>query len=270
MYRTTSRQQYKTSNSSHITIRKLHPPLRYILLTLSLLLIGWIGSWSQAIKRGNTHYETGAYDAAVEAYQAAAMDRPEDPISHYNLGTALYQKKQFEKAADQFRRSLDVTDPTYRAQGYYNLGNAQIQLNDIAGAIRSYKGALRLNPTDLDAKHNLELALEKSESGEGNKDQQEQEQQQQNQQNSNEQQSNQQNQENPAASEGQNQESSEQEPTSEESASQLEQESVQPPVEMSKEDAIRLLDAVKDDEKEIQKKILQKRFSRRQRPEKDW
>ena len=30
------------------------------------------------------------------------------------------------------------------------------------------------------------------------------------------------------------------------------------------------LDAVKDDEKEIQKKILQKRFSRRQRSEKDW
>ena len=42
------------------------------------------------------------------------------------------------------------------------------------------------------------------------------------------------------------------------------------PVEMSKEDAIRLLETVKDDEKEIQKKILQKRFSRRQRHEKDW
>ena len=279
MYRTTSRQQYKTSNSLHVTIRKLHPPSRYIFLTLSLLLIGWIGSWSQAIKRGNAHYEAGAYDAALEAYQSATTDRPEDAVSHYNLGTALYQKKQFEAAADEFRRSLDVTDPIYRAQGYYNLGNVQIQLNDIAGAIRSYKSALRLNPTDLDAKHNLELALEKleqkpqqnqSESGEGDKDQQEQEQQQQSQQNSNEQQSNQQNQENPAASEGQNQGSSEQESTSEESASQLEQESAQHPVEMSKEDAIRLLDAVKDDEKEIQKKILQKRFSRRQRPEKDW
>ena len=266
MYRTTSRQQYKTSNSSHVTIRKLHPPPRYVLLTLSLLLIGWIGSWSQAIKRGNMHYETGAYDAAVEAYQAAAADRPEDAIAHYNLGTALYQKKQFEKAADEFRQSLDAADPIYRAQGYYNLGNAQIQFNDIAGAIRSYKSALRLNPTDLDAKHNLELALEKleqkpqqnqSESEEGDKDQQEQEQQQQNQ-------------ENPAASEGQNREPSEQESTSEESASRLEQELAQPPVQMSKEDAIRLLEAVKDNEKEIQKKILQKRFSRRQRPEKDW
>ena len=135
------------------------------------------------------------------------------------------------------------------------MGNAQVQLNDIEGAIRSYKSALRLNPADLDAKHNLELVLEKleqnsqqnqSESGDDDKDRREQDQQQ------------------------QNQESSEQEVASEESPPQPEQQSTQHPVEMSKEDAIRLLEAVKDNEKEIQKKILQKRFSRRRRSEKDW
>ena len=255
-----------TSNFLHTTTRNLRPPLHYILLILSLCLIGGIGSWSQAIKRGNTHYKAEEYDAALEAYQSAVIDRPEDVISHYNLGTALYQKKQFEQAADGFRRSLDAVDPSYRARGYYNLGNAQIQLNDIEGAIRSYKSALRLNPTDLDAKHNLELALEKleqksqqnqSKSGEEDRDQQT---------------PNQQNQEQPAESEQQqqNRESSEGESTSEASPTQPEQGSMPQPVEMSKEDAIRLLETVKDDEKEIQKKILQKRFSRRQRHEKDW
>ena len=258
-------------------------PVHYILLVLPLFLIGWIGGWSQAIKRGNAHYKAEAYDAALEAYQSAAADRPEDAISRYNLGTALYQKKQFEKAADEFRQSLDTIDPVHQAQGYYNLGNAQIQLNDIEGAIRSYKSALRLNPVDLDAKHNLELALEKleqksqqnrSESGDEGKDQQEQDQQQQNQdqQDRDEQEPNQQDQESPSESEQQqqNQESSEREAASEESSSQPEQGATQQPVEMSKEDAIRLLEAVKDNEKEIQKKILQKRFSRRQRSEKDW
>ena len=255
-----------TSNFLHTTTRNLHPPLHYVLLILSLCLIGGIGSWSQAIKRGNTHYKAEEYDAALEAYQSAVIDRPEDVISHYNLGTALYQKKQFEQAADGFRRSLDSVDPSYRARGYYNLGNAQIQLNDIEGAIRSYKSALRLNPTDLDAKHNLELALEKlkqksqqnqSKSGEEDRDQQT---------------PNQQNQEQPAESEQQqqNRESSEGESTSEASPTQPEQGSMPQPVGMSKEDAIRLLETVKDDEKEIQKKILQKRFSRRQRHEKDW
>ena len=258
-------------------------PVHYTLLVLPIFLIGWIGGWSEAIKRGNVHYKAEAYDAALEAYQSAAEDRPEDTISRYNLGTALYQKKQFEKAADEFRRSLDAADSVHRAQGYYNLGNAQVQLNDIEGAIRSYKSALRLNPADLDAKHNLELALEKlqqqsqqnrSESGDEGKDQQEQDQQQENQdpQDSDEQAQNQQDQENPSESEQQqqNQESSEQEATSEEAPPQPEQGSTQQPVEMSKEDAIRLLEAIKDNEKEIQKKLLQKRFSRRQRSEKDW
>ena len=258
-------------------------PVYYILLILPFFLIGWIGGWSQAIKRGNAHYKSEAYDAALEAYQSAAEDRPEDAMSRYNLGTALYQKKQFKKAADEFRRSLDTADPVHQAQGYYNLGNAQVQFDDIEGAIRSYKSALRLNSTDLDVKHNLELALEKleqksqqnqSESGDEDKDQQKQDQQQQNQdsQDSDEQAQNQQDQENPSESEQQqqNQESSEQEAAAEESRPQPEQQSTQQPVEMSKEDAIRLLEAVKNNEKEIQKKILQKRFSRRQRSEKDW
>ena len=245
------RSKKMSIKSAQSTIR----PMYYILLVLTLFLIGWIGGWSQAIKRGNAHYKTEAYDAALEAYQSAANNRPQDAISRYNIGTALYQKKQFEKAADEFRRSLDAADPVRRAQGYYNLGNAQVQLNDIEGAIRSYKSALRLNPADLDAKHNLELVLEKleqnsqqnqSESGDDDKDRREQDQQQ------------------------QNQESSEQEVASEESPPQPEQQSTQHPVEMSKEDAIRLLEAVKDNEKEIQKKILQKRFSRRRRSEKDW
>ena len=257
--------------------------VNYMLLVLSFFLVGWIGSWSQAIKRGNAHYKAGAYDAALEAYQSAAENRPEDAISRYNLGTALYQKEQFEKASDEFRRSLDTADPGHQAQGYYNLGNAQVQLNDIEGAIRSYKSALRLNPADLDAKHNLELALEKleqqsqqnrSESGDEDKDRQEQDQQQQNQdqQDRDKQEPDQQDREHSFESEQQqqNQESSEQEAASEESSPQSEQGSTQQPVEMSEEDAIRLLEAIKDNEKEIQKKILQKRFSRRQRSEKDW
>ena len=265
--------------SAQSTVRLVHS----LLLILSFFLIGWVGSWAQAIKRGNAHYAAEAYDAALEAYQSAAKNRPDDAIARYNLGTALYQKKQFEKAADEFRRSLDAVDPIHQAQGYYNLGNAQVQLNDIEGAIRSYKSALRLNPSDLDAKHNLELALERleqksqqnqSESGEEDKDQQVQDPQGQNQdqQDTDKQKSNQQDRENSSESEQQRQrqESSEQEAAAEEPPPQSEQESTQQPVKMSKEDAMRLLEAIKDNEKEIQKKILQKRFSRRQRSEKDW
>ncbi|MCZ6676808.1 MAG: tetratricopeptide repeat protein [Candidatus Poribacteria bacterium] len=244
---------------------------RCVLILLSLFLIGWFGGWSRLIQRGNAHYEAGEYDAAREAYQSAATERPEASIPHYNLGTALYRQQRFDEAGNEFRRSLDTKDSVLQAQAYYNLGNTQFQSGDMEGTIRSYKSALRLNPTDLDAKYNLELALEKlvqqqsqqqNQSDSGNSEQDGQEQNQQNEDDTEEQQQDQ-----------QNPESSEQdapETKSEESSPTPEQDSTQQPDEMSKEDAIRLLEAFKDDEKEIQKQILRKRFSKRQRQEKDW
>ena len=207
------------------------------------------------MKRGNERYAAEDYDVALEAYQAAVEQRPKEAISHYNLGCALYQKKQFDGAANAFRDSLNAKDPTLRAQGYYNLGNAQFRLGDLQGAIRSYKSALRLNPGDRDAKHNLEFALEKlAQQGHQSRHQgsasKTEDNQQQNQ-----------------SDENQDERAS---PQSEEFPSRPEQSSTQQREQMSKEDAIRLLEALHDDEKDIQKKLLRKRFARRQRPEKDW
>ena len=42
---------------------------------------------------------------------------------------------------------------------HYNIGNVQFQDGKIDRAIESYKSCLRLTPDDLDAKHNLEVAL---------------------------------------------------------------------------------------------------------------
>ena len=257
----------RISRSSQSTRHNSH----WVFLFLSFLLIGWIGGWSRLIRRGNEHYQVGAYDAAREAYQAAVKKRPERATSHYNLGTALYQQTEFDKAAHEFRRALDVKDLIRRAQGYYNLGNAQVQLDDLAGAIQSYKSALRLNPTDQDTKYNLEFALEKSiqqqlqqpkqsDSGDDRSDQQEQ-----NQRNEKTQEKEQQNGQKTDRQRRQNKP-----PPEQELHSQSEKFAIQPPEGMSKEDAIRLLKALKDNEKEIQKKILRRRFARRQRPEKDW
>ena len=87
------RSKKMSIKSAQSTIR----PMYYILLVLTLFLIGWIGGWSQAIKRGNAHYKTEAYDAALEAYQSAAENRLEDAISHYNLGTAYTKKNGLRK-----------------------------------------------------------------------------------------------------------------------------------------------------------------------------
>jgi tetratricopeptide (TPR) repeat protein len=226
------------------------------IIALLFLQVGWIGSWSRLVKRGNEHYRSGDYNAALETYRSAVNAR-DDALAQYNFGAALYKIKQYEQAANAFRRALDAKDAQLRAQAYYNLGNTHIQLNDLEGAVGAYKSALRLNPNHQNAKYNLELALErlaqqqalKNQSGSNNQEQQQE-------------QGGQDNFRQPQ----QNQNASEQNQLQE--AEQTQSETQQE--EISKEDAIRLLDALKDDEKEIQKKVLRKRFTQSQRPEKDW
>ena len=122
-------------------------------------IIGWFGGWSRNISSGIQSYSTGNYDTAFISFQNAVLQRPNDSLSHHNLGTVLYKQGQFRMAIGAFQTALLNGNSSNEAAIFYNLGNAQFQLNDLEGAIGSYRDSLRLNQNDADAKHNLELAL---------------------------------------------------------------------------------------------------------------
>ena len=125
------------------------------------------------MKAGNAAYVRGNYDEAQAAFQQATLDKPDDPVAHYNLGTALYRQGNFREAAQTFQASLSryseqsakqiakqVKSILDQSSILYNLGNAQFKVGDLTGAIASYKQTLRVNPQDADAQHNLALALQ--------------------------------------------------------------------------------------------------------------
>ena len=129
------------------------------------VLIGWVGAWTRTMKAGNEAYFHQNYDAAQVAFQQATLDKPENSTAHYNLGTALYRQENFREAARAFQVSLlnhtaHTKNIPHQAHIYYNLGNAQFKAGDLADAIASYKHTLRLDPQDVDAQHNLALALQ--------------------------------------------------------------------------------------------------------------
>ena len=135
------------------------------LILFSFVLVGWIGGWTRALKTGNEAYTDGNYHAAQIAFREAALQKPDSPLAHYNLGTALYRSGRFNEAIEAFRASLSrhktESEATLRlAHIYYNLGNTQFKMGDIGGAIEAYRHSLRLNPDDVDAQHNLALALQ--------------------------------------------------------------------------------------------------------------
>lgn len=135
------------------------------LILLSVALVGWIGGWTRALKAGNEAYTVGDYYKAQIAFREATLQKPDSPLVHYNLGTALYRSGRFNEAVAAFRESLSKHNgkpgaTLSLAHIYYNLGNAQFKKGDLRRAIDAYRHSLRLNPDDADAQHNLTLALQ--------------------------------------------------------------------------------------------------------------
>jgi tetratricopeptide (TPR) repeat protein len=153
----------------------------------------------------------------------------------------LYKQDKYDDAS---RRFIDLagreTDHKDLSKIYYNLGNSLLQSGKVAESIEAYKNALRNNPDDIEAKHNLAWAMRLL--------QQQQQQQQQNQNQDNKDQQNQQNQQN----------------KDQDKQQQQKQQQDQQMDKISQEDANRLLEALQQDEKQLQEK-LKKQMARTQR-----
>jgi tetratricopeptide (TPR) repeat protein len=192
-----------------------------------------------AVKRGNAAYKKQEYQAARDQYNQAEADLPESAELQFNQGTVLYAQGRYEEALEKFDDALLTADYNVEAATHYNMGNTLFKMGDYPKAIESYQNALEINPEDMDAKFNLELARKmlKEHMQPENKDQNEEKQQKQDKQ----QEQDQHDQEQQNQQDQQNQEQ------------QQQQQQERKPI--SKEDAERILNALRDDEQELQKKI---------------
>jgi Ca-activated chloride channel homolog len=213
-------------------------------------------------RAGNGAYTNGRFKEAETSYREALKQDMTLREGTFNLGDALYKQKKYDEAADQFRLLADNSKAAkdLRSQSYHNLGNTYLQSKKLPESVSAYKNALRFNPTDEDTRHNLayaqRLLLQQQEQQKKNQenrnnenqkqDQQQQDQQQQNQDNKNNQDQNKQNQQ---------------------QQQQPQQSQTQP--KLSKADAERILDALNNEEKNIQKRLV-KRKANGVVIEKDW
>ena len=113
------------------------------------------------VQEGNRLYREGRYDEAHRKYLEALRAAPDSPVIRFNDANALYRTEEFARAVDAYRGALEAADPVLEARAWYNLGNALYRRRQVEDALEAYKQALRRNPGDTDAKHNLEVALER-------------------------------------------------------------------------------------------------------------
>ena len=210
--------------------------------------------YQKAIK-DTTKIDTAAFARAETEYRKALEKKPTDKYWNFNLADAVYKQNRFDEAAGKFSELAEqMTNPVEKARAYHNLGNSQLMNQKIDESIESYKKALRQNPTDLETKYNLAYAQllknqqqqQQQQNQDQNKDQkQDQEQQQQNQDQQNKDQNKDQQQQN-------------------------QQQQAQNKI--SKDNAEQLLQALQNDEKNIQDKVkkIQAAEAKRQKVEKEW
>ena len=146
------------------------------LATLALSLLACGPTPGQVNNSGHESYSAGDYATALEVYQGAQERSPESGEPYYNSGNVLYRTGEYENSLQDYDESLRHAIGELRSRGFFNRGNTSFQQEQYAQAVEAYKEVLRANPDDLDAKHNLELALKQLPPQEQEEDQEEQEQ----------------------------------------------------------------------------------------------
>jgi len=202
---------------------------------------------NKLLREGNRLYDKGDYKGAEKDYRKALELNKESVKGQFNLGASSYQQQNYEESARIFGTLAEKNqDRDIQAKIYHNQGNSYLKAREYDKSILSYKNALMNNPKDLDTKYNLEYAKmmlkkQQQQQQQQNKDQQKKEE--------NKDKQDQKQPQNKDQNKNQNQDQKK----------------------ISKEDAERMLEALKNDEKKTMQKVKkQKAKVQVVGVEKDW
>ena len=228
---------------------------------LSLLLVASAGQVlaqqktdRDYLRSGNKLYNDSLFIKAEVDYRKALEVNPKSTDAMFNLANALLMQQKAQEAMEQYQSVSKIEkDKEKLAQIYHNMGVMLQSAKQLPQCIEAYKESLRNNPKDDETRYNLALAQKQL------KDQQ------QNQQNQDQQQ---QQQEQKEDKQDQNKDQQEQEQKDQQQQNQQQQQ--QNKNEMSKENAEQLLNAVMQDEKNVQDKVKKQIQIQGKKLEKDW
>lgn len=253
---------------------------RNILLTSIFICCTLCGTAQQMteqdyIRSGNKFYADSLFEKAEVEYRKALEINSASTDALYNLGNALFNQiaqtpAKAGESLDQYKTAAKLeTDKARLAQIYHNMGVLLYLGEQYGESVAAYKESMRNNPHDDETRYNLAKAMYMNKQQEQQKNEQEQEQEKQEQ----EQQQQEQQKEEQQQQEQQQQEQQNQEQQEQQNQQQQEQQAQQQQSEeqISKENAEQILNALMQDEKDIQEK--QKKMMQQQQGktlDKDW
>ncbi len=116
------------------------------------------------VHRGERLYHQAKYPEAYGVFRAA-LESDSSARLAFDAGSTLYRLERYDEAVAAFRQASKT--PELRQKSLYNLGNALVRAAEerpgeaqpLLDAVSAFEEALRIAPTDAEARWNLEIAL---------------------------------------------------------------------------------------------------------------
>lgn len=192
------------------------------------------------LRSGNKLYNDSLFIKAEVDYRKALEINLKSTDAMFNLGNSLLMQQKAKEAMEQFESASKVEkDKDKLAQIYHNMGVILQSSKQYPQCIEAYKESLRNNPKDDETRYNLALAQKLLKDQQQNQDQ------------------------NQDKNQDQKQDQKDQQ-------NQNQQQQQQNKDEMSKENAQQLLNAVMQDEKNVQDKVKKQLQIQGKKLDKDW
>ena len=135
--------------------------LFFLIALFPFLIYSQKGETINHIYEGNKEADLEKYSEAEIKYRKALSISPEETKALYNLGNTHFNVKNFDEASQRFFQTQKFSkDKSEKHLAFHNLGNVFMKKKDYAKAVESYKNALRNNPQDEETRYNFALAKE--------------------------------------------------------------------------------------------------------------
>ena len=135
-------------------------------LSFLLLLLSTVSMESMAqnqdkiIYDGNQAFHQRLFPLAAEQYNKAIDLNAGDDRALFNLGNTLYQQNKMQEALAAYDNAIEHSRSNIdKAAAWYNKGVVLQKDKKIPECIQAYKNALKFNPSDEDARLNLQKAM---------------------------------------------------------------------------------------------------------------
>ena len=268
-------------------------------IVVSLQFHGQTIESKMELNEGNQAYKNGDFNKSSSNYEKSLSKDEKNLAAFYNSGNASYMSGDFESARESFNSFISKTNNIDdKSKAHYNIGNSflteyakeakekgQAPSSDILkNAIKEYQQSLRFNPNDKDARYNLSYAMkllqdqqkQEQENKDQNKDQENKEEQDNKDQENKEKKD--QNQKEKDGKDKEKQEQKEKEDKEKENKQDQENKKQEekdkkqnPRPNETKEQAIKNLDAINNDEQKVLLKVNRKKGDQKKKSKtKDW